>query len=282
MENHLFSRDSLALLLTPQKWRLICSYCPADERPVRRLRHAAWMAGHSHSHAAPELNIILRGEGCQGIDGRIYVACPGTVFIQDGAKPHEVRYPPGCPPSERLNFYFVRNRLVVRLVETGVGRRIYRERWNFIVPVGDLGLVPPVELFRFPPTAPAATVRNRILSTVSLLVLFTIGQGFRPTLAPAPDFTGEVIAQIEKHIRQQTGRNCDLATLADMAGYSRFHFLRLFRKRTGMGLHEYVNRARFEALATMSAAGMRTCAISAALGFAHPSSFIRWRKRHAP
>ncbi len=279
LENRLFSYDDLALLQAPHAWRLISSYCGSDVRSVRHERYARWAGAHRHRHVDPELNFILRGEGYQSIDGKVYIARSGTLFIQDGNKPHEVRYPPWCPPSERLNIYFVRERMVIRLVETGVGRQNYRERWNFIMPVSELGFRSPRNLFVSHPSVPAALTRFRNLASASFLISCAIGWGFRPTSMP-PDFNAEVITQIEKHIRRTVGKGCSLDVLADMAGYSRFHFLRLFRRHTGIGLREYINQVRLEAWATMRAASMRTNAMSETMGFAHPSSFIRWRKRH--
>lgn len=279
LENRLFSYDDLALLQAPHAWCLISSYCGSDVRSGRHARYARWAGAHRHRHIDPELNFILRGEGHQSIDGRVYVARPGTLFIQDGNFPHEVRYPPWCPPSERLNIYFIRERMVIRLVETGVGRRNYRERWNFIMPVSELGFQSPRNLFASHLSVPPALIRFRNLASASFLISCAIGWGFRSTSVTA-DFNAEVITQIENHIHRTIGKGCSLDVLADMAGYSRFHFLRLFRRHTGMSLREYIDRVRLEALTAMRAANVRTNAMSEAMGFTHPSSFIRWRKRH--
>jgi AraC-like DNA-binding protein len=64
-----------------------------------------------------------------------------------------------------------------------------------------------------------------------------------------------------------------------MAGYSKFHFLRIFRRHTGRSPHAYVDECRREAWLTMSASGMRVAAMAESLGFSHSSAFGRWLKR---
>ena len=84
---------------------------------------------------------------------------------------------------------------------------------------------------------------------------------------------------IRRHIETANGKGCGLDSLARIAGYSKYHFLRLFHKHIGMTLHEYVDRCRRQAYRRLAADGLRQNAIADALGFAHPSTLTRWRKR---
>jgi AraC-like DNA-binding protein len=66
--------------------------------------------------------------------------------------------------------------------------------------------------------------------------------------------------------------------LAEMSGYSKFHFLRIFRTHTGMYLHDYINFCRLERVARMQKNGCYKKEIASALGFSSLSAFSRWHK----
>jgi AraC-like DNA-binding protein len=73
--------------------------------------------------------------------------------------------------------------------------------------------------------------------------------------APEPGRTGwfqhRVIETIKRHVAEMAGRDVSLAEAARLAGYSKFHFLRLFKQETGMTFHDYVNECRRKTAAAL-------------------------------
>ena len=88
-----------------------------------------------------------------------------------------------------------------------------------------------------------------------------------------------MIKTIVRHIQESRGCGCRLESLARIAGYSKYHFLRLFQKHSGLSLQSCVNNSRAQAFRKMAAAGMPLRVISSDLGFAFPSALCRWRRR---
>src|SRR5690348_13555763 len=62
---------------------------------------------------------------------------------------------------------------------------------------------------------------------------------------PEPDFLAEVLAYIEAHRDEPM----TLAELASVAGFSPYHFSRLFTARFGESVMEYVRTVRLESAA---------------------------------
>ena len=130
------------------------------------------------------------------------------------------------------------------------------------------------------PSSPPETVRRRCAAALALLVTSLVEKGYeKPQSHPKEDFHSSIIQTIVRHIHESHGRGCRLESLARIAGYSKYHFLRLFQKHTGMSLQSCVTGARVQAFRKMAAAGAPLRVISSDLGFAFPSALCRWRRR---
>jgi transcriptional regulator GlxA family with amidase domain len=81
---------------------------------------------------------------------------------------------------------------------------------------------------------------------------------------------------IRRHIQETGGVDASLDHLARVAGYSKFHFLRLFRQHTGRSVHECVNQSRLRKVEEQLADGLALKAIAVKLGFSCPAAFSRW------
>lgn len=82
-------------------------------------------------------------------------------------------------------------------------------------------------------------------------------------------------------MHEPTAAAINLTKLADIAGVSRFHFVRMFRRSTGETPMAYLERIRLERAQQMISAGKHTLAqIAAAVGYADQSHFTRRFRRH--
>jgi AraC family transcriptional regulator len=88
----------------------------------------------------------------------------------------------------------------------------------------------------------------------------------------------KVLAYIDEHI----DRPIDLKQLAQVAGFSAFHFHRIFAAHVGETLGSYLTRRRVELAAARLASQPRLRVINVALdvGFGSPEAFSRAFKRH--
>jgi AraC-like DNA-binding protein len=70
-------------------------------------------------------------------------------------------------------------------------------------------------------------------------------------LAPTPLDLPETITELIAKVRENPALPWPLRDAADMAGYSPFHFSRVFKNLNGYGFHEYVDRCRTETAVEM-------------------------------
>lgn len=281
METPLLDRASMRILLAPERWRLIGGGLEPEIPRVSDAAHRRWAARHTHAHANREILIILKGRRTLSVAGDLYAVRPGDVVVFDHMTPHDLGYPADGRTGEHLWIIFVQDRCVMRLLEIGGGRQGHREKWSLLWSLPELGLASADELFPQPaPGLAGRAARVRCAAGIAFLAAALVRRALTPQpRANAESFQRDVIAAIQRHIRENAGRGCRLESLARIAGYSKYHFLRLFRRQAGVPLRAYVDQCREEAFGRMTASGARLKAVSAALGFAHPSALTRWRKR---
>jgi AraC-like DNA-binding protein len=281
MENHLFSARELAVLRNAEHRRFVASGLPQEVPAVRHAAHEAWARRHVDVHPSRELLIVLGGGGYQSLCGKTYPARPGTVFFFDAMEPHDSGYSPAQVPCDHLWFHLTPDKCSVRFMRVGKGRGERRSGWHGWYTLPELGLSAAEALFPgSTPSSPPEIVRRRCAAALALLVSSLVEKGYeKPRARPKEDFHADIVQTIVRQIHESHGRGCRLESLARIAGYSKYHFLRLFRKHAGMSLQSCVNNSRVQAFRKMSAAGTPLRAICSDLGFAFPSALCRWRRR---
>ncbi len=65
-------------------------------------------------------------------------------------------------------------------------------------------------------------------------------------LATLPDDLPDTLVNLTQKVRKNPSSGWPLREAADLAGYSPFHFSRVFKQLVGYGFHEYVDRCRTE------------------------------------
>lgn len=280
MHSHLFSPSNLAILTHPDRWRFVATAFANEVAPARRCAHDAWTRAHVDTHPHREILIPLSGRGYYGFGGRSYPTRPGVVFLFDAMEPHDYRYPPGHTPANHLWFHFTRGQCGVALMRIG-GRAGHRVQWQRSYLLSDLGLASVQALFPDADSAiPRECQRHRCAAALALLISSLVGKGCQPQPAVrVADVQADVIQAVVRHIHESHGHGCQLQNLARIAGYSKYHFLRLFRERAGMSLRRCVDDARASGFRQMTAAHLPLKVISHKLGFAHPSALCRWRRQ---
>ena len=88
--------------------------------------------------------------------------------------------------------------------------------------------------------------------------------------------TAARIADVIRHLEAHLDQPHPLADLASIAGLSRYHFLRTFRRVTGVTPHQWILRARLrEAARRLASSGEPITEIALDVGFEDLSNFIR-------
>ena len=270
------------VLLDFRGFRWIGTALGDEVAPVRDARHARWMRRHTHQHHFREILIGLAGCGKYGFQGKIYPVSPGTVFLFDADESHDSWYPPFGPPCRHLWLH-----------EMAAGNQ-FTLSWNpcevqhgrFILSPSVMPPLPSAapfwkswDLLRAQPRSPL--YRAGFFAQFATLLLDLYEQARAVRLDPNTDERNRraVVAEIAEVIKRNLGGDLSLEHLSRLAGYSKFHFLRMFQKYQGCSLRDYIQELKLQAGRELLRRGMKVAAASEALGFANPSAFSRFVKR---
>lgn len=88
-----------------------------------------------------------------------------------------------------------------------------------------------------------------------------------------------VLIPVYNHINNLFFENITLDQAADMAGFSKYHFSRIFRQYTGISFYQYLNNIRImQATKLLMETNLSIMEVSLQCGFSSLSSFIRMFK----
>ncbi|MBA3710366.1 MAG: helix-turn-helix transcriptional regulator [Planctomycetes bacterium] len=272
MEDSEFTAGVTAGLVAAEHWRVVSSIIPVEASAVPRRGRVA-----SHAHPHQELLVPLSGTSVYGHGDAAYPCSAGMVFFFDRFEPHDDGY--GIETRDALHLWIsiVEDRAFARTLRVTDGRMI-PGRLNRAVRPEDVGM----DLQRAIGDARRIAATSQGLARARLIgaVAAIVGLIVEPPPAAAADGTLQELAieAIKRHIAHTAGNGVTLAHLARIAGFSKFHFLRLFKRHTGMTVHRYVDECRLQSVAQMRADGRSDKEIGARLGFSCPAAFSRWRK----
>ena len=110
--------------------------------------------------------------------------------------------------------------------------------------------------------------------------VFTTYGGLRYRGAPAGRLDRHRLRRVTEFVQERLEDRLLLPDLAEVAALSPFHFLRAFRRATGLTPHAYVTARRMErALRLLLSTRASVPEIAARLGYAHPANFRRAFRR---
>ena len=87
------------------------------------------------------------------------------------------------------------------------------------------------------------------------------------------------LVQAKQYIDTRFACNPDLGNIAGEATFSKFHFIRLFRKSFGFTPHQYLTRVRLTKAKQLLREGNPVTEVCEAVGFESPGSFAGLFKR---
>jgi AraC family transcriptional regulator len=112
------------------------------------------------------------------------------------------------------------------------------------------------------------------------LRLFTLGRGRQYTYTHQGALPAHKLRRVIERMNADLDADLDLKTIAAESGYSRNHFLRMFRAATECTPHQYFLRLRIEkAQALMKDQSLRIIDIAESCGFTSQSQFSRVFRR---
>ncbi len=279
MGDSLFPFEYLDFFRRPDRWKIVSSLFGSDHEPMEAPEREAWSNTHRDCHPSREIMIALEGESVHCLDDCLYPCSPGTVFLFNRFEFHDMGYAEDADKLIHLWLYLSNEAAFARLL------RVERGRMNFMRPP----MVCPRPISRLLNSIWDAVERSnddRDLRRIKLLGAIQIASiqmlerpGGKQEKKFNLDHQEKVIQIIVGHIEETSGKGLTIENLARLAGYSKFHFLRLFRKYTGQTVHAYINGAKIDKAAEMIHTGHLKKEIADELGFSCPAALSNWMKR---
>lgn len=268
----------LGVLQDPSAWQLVGTLLPGDVAPADNAKHAAWSATHMHRHPYREVMVALTGTGVYSHTGHAYPCRPGSVFLFDVQEEHDMGYPDFSTPMEHLWIAVAPGQYFARRHRAGMPRGSAPVSGSVALPqTGAEGCLNACwSALRQTPGLPPAIIRGRLVGCLSLLLARIAESLLTPSAQDRVSAQRDAVDAVRRHLRRTAGSGDNLETLARLAGYSKFHFLRLFRSHTGQSLQEYVDACRDRRVSELTCQGYRRKDIAFELGFSCPSAFSRW------
>lgn len=283
MENRYFTESMLEVIARPEEWTLVSSWLSPDLPAVNDGRHLAWMAENSHAHPHRELLVTLHGGGWQGYRGSVFPRHPGSVFFFDAFETHDFYTPAWDMEDDQLWISLLPQHIVFWTYAIRDGQVDVRRGWRRVFTPAELGVGEEALLLGKPGAvqAPPGLLRLHLSSFIGLLLGAVVHAGYLDERREGTESVQRRLVQaIQQHIEATAGVGVTLDSLAQLTGYSKFHFLRLFKQQTGLSIHAYIDQCRYQRVGAMQEEGRSQKEIAYALGFSCPAAFAHWMRRY--
>lgn len=284
--NRFFTDKELKIIWKPSEWKLVCSGFPAEAPRVDDELHRGWLRDHLDAHVFREILFCLSGECVFSHQGILYDVHPGTLLLLNQFESHDDFYP-ARTSGTHLWLALVGGAVLVNLftIRDGRIRRKISDRKQF-PPMShavkflysawdELDAAENLEL-------PLEFKRQKIITAVSGVTLELVSAGYRNPETPTDSLRHQkqVMNLIKNLIVETGGNGVNTDQLARTAGYSKFHFQRLFKRHVGCTVHYFINQQRVKTTRDLLAKGLRKNEIADQLGFSSPAVFSRWFNQH--
>lgn len=227
--------------------------------------------------------MVLAGIGFYGVGHDLIKFRPGNIFFFEADQAHQNGYPPFAPDCTHLWISLISHHAGARIITSRRGKMTIPGELKYFKSYAEIGVWPdrcwPAEI---PSDLPPGLYHARLLSALSIVLADIIQTGFsRPHDNQHAAIIKQTMRAIQNHIWETGGRGASLDNLARIAGFSKYHFSRLFKKTTGQSVHSFVNTARINKCRELLQARAAKKQIAERLGFSCPAAFSRWFRQNA-
>ncbi len=241
------------------------------ETPSSQYRR--WMHLHQHYHNLVEVVVALRGSHLYGIGGEAIRLTPGVAAMIPRRSPHDADYGPhheNCvdfwfhffPAGAcTLNYAFHTPQHPSRMVSAGGPPAALAsdfEKATRLIYHGERRL-------------PQEKARRFLLYLIHAFFENLMETGLSPTL---PNRRG-ITAAVKQYMLDHLSEPLSLRDLAAVAGYSPYHFHRLFLQTEGVTPRQFMERARVERACQLLKAGQSVTSVAHDVGFSSHTQLDR-------
>lgn len=233
------------------------------------ILHKGTVIGRSSTsnwHENVEILLFLDGEGTVYLENAPLDFSPGDICVIDSGELHRVESGVGG----RCTYYCL-------IVDSEFCEKqgLAHEDVRFVKRIRDGKLAEEynkiAEAFKERDDYRVPALKGAVLSFMVHLLRGYAEEGKQSTVRE-----NEAVRTVIRHIRTHYAEPLEVDALASLAGLSKFHFLREFKRVTGQTVVTYINNLRIERAVRMLDAGNTTvAAVAAACGFASHAYFSK-------
>lgn len=279
---NIFDKESLRIMLDSKCWKVACSHLPIETTQLSTEQHDKWLEKNTDKHPHREILFILKGNSLNSLNGTSYLCSPGTLFLFDKLEEHDRAYSSINEDITHLWTHLVEGKIVANIVSIR-NQRIEYSGHNLVIKDNNLfSLMFEAWDSLKNSKLPDDFKRKRLVSIFSLFMLKLVELDLNcdSPVENIKNYQSQTIDMIKEHIVSTSGKSLTIDKLARIAGYSKFHFLRLFKQYTGESIHKYINAVRISKVKSMLKNGYSKKEIAEKLGFSCASSFSHWFRKN--
>ena len=234
---------------------------------------------HNSSHPSREFLFVVSGESFYMFNNSVYPCSKGTLFLIDSRMSHGHRYTVNDNNLLHIWGYFTPNHIhlsAIKVTQKGQYhvingmfqikipeglREHLKERWNMFSKLNEATNLDVEHYIKIP--------INALLDEMA----FQISE----QMAHSVEYTQ--MKELKNYILSKNGRDCSLAQLAEISGYTKGYLASKFHNEVGITIGEYINKVRLDYTQMALQRGIRQKEIAYELGFSSPTAFWNWHNK---
>jgi AraC-like DNA-binding protein len=271
----MWNNEKKAIIADYCNRKIVSSLMTPDLPETELAAEAEWRERNQQRHYRREAMFTLSGETGISLNGKTYLAVPGTLLLVNSREQHDRQYSPQTKQSSHIWMMIRPDFINCQGDEIKNGKfnvdfqYIYRnadtiKRLNFYWDAAESQKISPqIALF--------------CIVTLLNLVFVDLLQESEKLNMRVMGITpqAQAIDKVKSYLDSTCGRHCNIDSLSKMAGYSSMHFQRLFRQFVKMSVGQYINLLRSRRYEEMKINCSQKI-IAEELGFASSSALCNW------
>lgn len=273
MENKIFDRQTVELLLSPEKWQFITARtnnCILEQEGKHLLEKQL------DSHPMREILMTVSGKYTYAYNSKFYDCPPGAIFLIDSNMPHENYYTSDAAGLFHIWIYSGLKKTVVRCTRINC-RKFEIFAWIAISVTSEINLNRLWDEYNQANSYFAQFCGLQKLRLALGIIFCRLLEN--PTYSNHQDYLQAIVDLTKDRIQRDFCSGVNIDYLARCAGYSRYHFVRVFKQYANCTIQQYIDSCRIDEMERLQQLHHSKKEIARKLGFAGPSAFSIWQRK---
>ncbi len=273
MENRIFDRQAVELLLSPEKWQFITA---KNQDSIQEQKSVNPQGKQLDSHPMREIMVAISGQYTYAYNHKFYNCPPGTIFLIDSNMPHENYYTSDAAGLFHIWIYSGSKKTVLRCTKINQ-KKFEIFAWTATSVTSEISLNRLWDEYNLATTSFAQFCCLQKMRLALGILFCRLLEN--PTFSDHRDYLQSIVELTKDRIQKEFRNGINIDQLARSAGYSRYHFVRVFKQYANCTIQEYIDSCRIDEMEQLQLLGYSQKEIARELGFASPSAFSIWRRK---